>query len=111
MVLSESERRLDLVDRHRQVDATALGPRSFVLHEVTGEPGRRLAPDDDHAARGIEVLANGLPPRGPTPDVQVPPNRQPLRGQGVDEEPDPGAILGLVVLVSRQIHDGPIRGG
>jgi hypothetical protein len=59
-------------------------------------PNRALAPNDNDASGGVQVLFNILMPVSSSADVRVPPYREALVFQRFDERCEPCSIFNLV---------------
>src|SRR5262245_38930661 len=94
--LAEAERRFDTVEADRDVCVALLRAPRLIADVMPVMTDRALAPGDDHALGGVEVLLDILVPIGSAADVSVPPDSEALGFQGSDERRQPSAILGLV---------------
>ena len=74
--LAEAERRLDPVEADRDISIAPLRAPRLVAHEMAVMADRALAPRDDHAFGGLEMLLDILVPIGAAADMGVPPDAE-----------------------------------
>src|SRR5690242_14077139 len=94
--LTEPKRWFHRIEAYRHIRITPLRSPSLVPNEMPVMTDRALAPDNDHAFGSVEVLLNVLMPVGPAADAGVPPDREALRLQSIDQWLYPCAVLRLV---------------
>lgn len=93
--LAKAQRRIDLVDRNREVDLATLGAARFVPDEASFRTRRPFAPYDDDAAGSIEMLRDRFTPCFPAAYARIPPDRQALSLKPFDEGLDPSSSSAL----------------
>src|SRR4029453_2424304 len=71
-------------------------PPCLVPDKLAGVTDGALAPRYDHAFGDLEMLLDILVPVGPAADVDVPPDREAVGLQCLDQRPQPGSIFRLV---------------
>src|SRR5207248_5170120 len=96
LAFTEAERWIDGIDQYRDIESPALRPRRLFTHELPVSADRALAPDDDHAPRAVELLLDRVPPRVAGADLLVPPDRQSVRLQRLNQRLHPSPVFRLV---------------
>src|SRR5438067_1925319 len=96
LTFTETERRIDRIDQHRDVDVPALRARRFVANEMPFRADRLLAPDHDHAPGGIELMLDRPPPFVAGAYMLVPPDRIAVGLERLDQRLDPPPVFRLV---------------
>lgn len=94
--LAKAERRVDLVDAHREIDVAAQRPRGLVADEAAVAADRALAPHDDHAARVGEILLDRIAPLVAATKVGVPPYGKAVSRERVNQWPNARSIFRFV---------------
>jgi hypothetical protein len=94
---TETKRRLNGIEADRQIDAAPLCLRGLVTDEITVAGNRTLAPGNNHASGGVEVILDVFTPVRARTDVGIPPNRKAVRFEGADQRLQSGLVLSLVL--------------
>nr|WP_246312550.1 hypothetical protein [Aquabacterium terrae] len=93
----QPERRQHVVNVRRHAAVEPLGLVSLLLHPAAFDRvDRRGRPDDDHTARGAEVLLDRVPPLGRAGDLLVPPDAEPFGAQAVSDLGDRFSVAAAV---------------
>ena len=94
--LAEAERKVDLVNQHRDIDVAFLRPRCLVLDKGALGGDRALAPDDNHAFCRVELGFDHMAPLCAAADLRVPPDRIAVGFQRLDKRFHPTPVFRLV---------------
>lgn len=82
---AEAKRRLGGVKADWQIDSTPLRAPCLFADEMTVMANRALAPGNDYAPGGVEMLLDVLVPVRSAADVGIPPDGEALGLQRLDE--------------------------
>src|SRR5690348_6707447 len=108
--LAKTQRQMDLVDDHWNIDVALLGACRFVLDKFAVRSGGAPAPDDDHAFGGVELGLDRLAPRSSAANLRVPPDRKAASLERIDKRLHAPPILSLVRDEYVRHRAAPARG-